>query len=485
MSRCEDFEPGLGGSRGGWHGGSHRTGGMPPEATPVYSATRMRRTALPWLAAALVLLVPAVAGADDGTFSSYEQRGYVWMFLAAFGFGFLTSLTPCVYPMIPITLSIFGARGKDVSKRRAVALATMYVVGMGLTYAILGVTFALIGKAGDFGTQLANPWIVFPLVILFLALAASMFGAFDLNLPSSLQARLNQVGGAGFGGAFAMGLVGGLIAAPCTGPFLAGLLASVSTTGNVGLGATLLFTYALGMGVLFWVLAAFALSLPKSGRWMEGVKSAGGIGLLFAAIYFLKPFLPMGIRHSASPAFWFLLVTVVMVVVGILVGAVHLSFHGPWGERSRKAFGVALVLAGLVGAWMWWMTPKHRLPWVYGNEAAAFERARTEGKGVMVDFSATWCTPCEELEVTFGDDDVYKAITDNFVPLKFDVTKDSDANDELKLRYDSLTLPSVVFMSPDGKVLGRIRKYIEPEDAMKVIVPAIKKLDALPTAATK
>jgi thiol:disulfide interchange protein DsbD len=103
----------------------------------------------------------------------------------------------------------------------------------------------------------------------------------------------------------------------------------------------------------------------------------------------------------------------------------------------------------------------------------------------MVDFSATWCTPCEELEVTFGDDDVYKAITDNFVPLKFDVTKDSDANDELKLRYDSLTLPSVVFMSPDGKVLGRIRKYIEPEDAMKVIVPAIKKLDALPTAATK
>jgi thiol:disulfide interchange protein DsbD len=445
----------------------------------------MRRTALPWLAAALVLLVPAVAGADDGTFSSYEQRGYVWMFLAAFGFGFLTSLTPCVYPMIPITLSIFGARGKDVSKRRAVALATMYVVGMGLTYAILGVTFALIGKAGDFGTQLANPWIVFPLVILFLALAASMFGAFDLNLPSSLQARLNQVGGAGFGGAFAMGLVGGLIAAPCTGPFLAGLLASVSTTGNVGLGATLLFTYALGMGVLFWVLAAFALSLPKSGRWMEGVKSAGGIGLLFAAIYFLKPFLPMGIRHSASPAFWFLLVTVVMVVVGILVGAVHLSFHGPWGERSRKAFGVALVLAGLVGAWMWWMTPKHRLPWVYGNEAAAFERARTEGKGVMVDFSATWCTPCEELEVTFGDDDVYKAITDNFVPLKFDVTKDSDANDELKLRYDSLTLPSVVFMSPDGKVLGRIRKYIEPEDAMKVIVPAIKKLDALPTAATK
>src|SRR5678815_4621381 len=146
----------------------------------------MRRSVV-WPAMAIALVIAVVIVAFPGTaaaacdpFNTYQQRGWAWMYLASFGFGFQTSLTPCVYPMIPITLGIFGARGKDVSRGKALLLATSYVVGMGVTYANLGVVIALIG--GQFGTILGNPYVVVPIVLLFGALAASMFGAFELNL---------------------------------------------------------------------------------------------------------------------------------------------------------------------------------------------------------------------------------------------------------------------------------------------------------------
>lgn len=423
------------------------------------------------IAAALVLLPTLAFAGGGGSFAEAEQKGWLWMYLGAFGAGFLTSLTPCVYPMIPITLAIFGARGKDVSKRRAIALAAAYVLGMGFTYAVLGVVFATIFGATGFGSQLSHPGVVIPLVLVFVAFAASMFGAFEINLPSGLQARLNQIGGKGYGGAFAMGSVGGLIAAPCTGPFLGGLLAFTAKTSAFG-GGTLLFVYALGMGVLFFVLAAFAMSLPKSGPWMDTVKSIGGVLMLLAAIYFLRPLIPW-IRSFASPEPWFLGVVLGVAALGVLVGAIHLTFHGTALDKVRKGAGLLMLVGGLFAAYAWTLTPKQRLPWLH-DEKAAFDQARKEGKGVMVDFAATWCEPCYEFELTFGDSEVYDQITSNFVPVKFDVSKNTDEDDRVRANYEATgALPTVVFVTTDGIELTRYKQKVGPDEFLEQLRPAI------------
>ncbi len=407
-------------------------------------------------------------------FEDSRAQGLLWLYLAAFGSGFLTSLTPCVYPMIPITLSIFGARGPSVTRRRALLLATAYVMGLGLTFAALGVLSALLGSGAQIGTRLANPLFVVPLVLLFVALAASMFGAFELQLPSRLQNALSAVGGAGPGGAFAMGLVGGLIAAPCTGPFLAGALLYVASTGSAGLGASLLFAYALGMGVLFWGLAAFALSLPKSGRWMNGVKSLGGTCLLLAALYFLRPLLPW-LRSFARPELGFLLAGSSLVGVGLWLGALHLDFGGVGARPLRKGLGVLLLTAGCFSVYSYSVAPPAHLPWIY-DEQAAFAKARAEGKGVLIDFAASWCAPCQQLEATFGTASVSAAIRDAFVPLKVDVSRDSAASEAQKQRFDAANLPAVRLVDTERTLVGQIDDDVDPGEAERIIRAAGERL---------
>ena len=430
------------------------------------------RLILQLAALAAVLAIPTIAFAatcstgDAQSFDAARQDGWLGAYLTSFGAGFATSLTPCVYPMIPIVLGIFGARGENVSRIKAVTLASLYVLGMGLTFAALGCIFALIGQKS--GTLLANPKFVIPMVVLYLVLAASMFGAFELNLPASWQAKLSSVGGQGYGGAFAMGLVGGFTAAPCTGPFLGGLLGFVTQTRDVVMGGSLLFVYALGMGVLFFVLAAFAVSLPKSGRWMEWVKSIGGVALIVVALYFLRPIVP-ALREAGVHETWFLAAAAVLAIAGLAGGAIHLSFHDTAKVKARKAAAVAASVVGLFGIVAWTMAVSRELPWVRNDEPGAYAQAKAVKKGVMIDFGATWCKACNELEHTFADDTVADGITAQFVPLKLDVSKGTDADTALQERYKAETLPAVIFLDADHNEVGRVDKYVEADKFTDVI----------------
>jgi thiol:disulfide interchange protein DsbD len=387
--------------------------------------------------------------------------------LLALTFGLLTALTPCVYPMIPITLAIFGAKG--VSRRRAASLASAYVAGIAVLFGALGTTFGLLGKA--FGAYLGNAWVVVPLAIFFVAMALSMFGAFELALPVGLQDRLSRVGGRGFGGAFLMGLVAGLIAAPCTGPPLAGLLAYISTTRDAAFGFVLCAVYGLGVGLPFLLLAAFSMSLPRSGAWMESVKSVFGIVLLTAALYYLKNVFPL-LERFTSRELRFAGIMAGLVVAGATLGAVHLSFHDRALVRARKALGVALATIGLFGATNYVLTPKGavELAWLR-DEPAAVAAARAAGHPMLVDFMANWCLPCKEFEVkVFSRPDVAEAMQ-RFTLLRVDLTHEDDdpGLQVVKKKYGADTLPAIRLVGKDGAILAKTDEFMEPRAFLKLL----------------
>jgi thiol:disulfide interchange protein DsbD len=405
--------------------------------------------AVAWLPG-LVSAGPAGASTDL-RLGALLAEGSAIAFAVAFAGGVLTSLTPCVYPLIPITVSVFGAR-KAGSRREAVALSGLYVLGIAAMYSGLGVAAALTGKA--FGSVMQNPWAIGFVALVLAAMAASMFGAFDLRLPGAWAARLGGVGGAGHAGAFAMGLVSGIIVAPCTGPVLAAALAFVAATGSAAFGFSIMFAYALGMGLLFFLIGAFSISLPKSGAWMEAVKSTFGVALLSAALLLVRSAFP-STRALFSAAPGAALAAGGAAAAGVLLGALHGGFGGPLARGAAKALGVAL----LVGAIVYGVgaadarerrVAAERFTWA-ADEGAALARAKAEGRPVILDFWADWCVACKELDRTAWADPRVREEAARFVAVKVDGTEDTPEFAALTAKYGVVGMPTVVFIDSRGR----------------------------------
>jgi thioredoxin:protein disulfide reductase len=409
-----------------------------------------------------MLLSPAI---DMGSLhpllaNAVSECGGIGTYAWAFGQGVLVDLTPCVYPLIPVTVAVFGAKG--VSKGRALFLAAAYVLGMAVLYTSLGVGVALAAGGVGFGTWLANPWVVGPLVAVLLALAASMFGAFDIQLPSSLENKLSTVGGAGPLGAFLMGLVSGLVSAPCTGPVLLNLLAFIAVSadrpGGVLFGGSLLFTYALGMGTLFFAVALGA-SLFRPGPWMDHIKSVFGIALIVMAFYFLRPLSPALAGFVINPS-WGLWLGLGLAVLGVAGGAVHRSFHGPLSEKLIKGVAVAVASFGSIlalnNALYVELTADWREVATLAELEAEIAAAEAEGKPLLIDFGASWCNPCHELEAkTFSAPEVEAELA-KYKLVKIDVSDPSPDQATMQAAFGAMELPSVVVYGVDAGLGGQL-----------------------------
>ena len=408
------------------------------------------------------------ATSETGEFRQALSRGYFWAFLLVFTGGILTSLTPCVYPLIPITVSIFGAN-REASRLKSFLLSVTYVMGIAVMYSILGVAVASTGAV--FGQIMANPIVVGFVCAILIALGLSLIGVFELRLPYAVQNRLNTVGGAGFGGAFAMGTVAGIIAAPCTGPALGAVLSFVATTGDTFLGFWLMLTYAIGMGLLFILIGTFSgliSSLPQSGGWMYVLENIFGVVIIAMALYFLKEVVtPLReVLDNSAPVF---IIGGVLLILGVILGKFAQRFRDlPRAAQFRKSVGVLAAVFGLyviVGAFT---TVESDLDWVT-DETQGLEEARASKQPVMIDFFATWCGACVELDkFTFSDPEVQSRLED-FVKIKLDFSRGSDQVEELKKKYGIVGLPVVLFLDSEGKPLKRLEKFVGPKEFLKIM----------------
>jgi len=400
---------------------------------------------------------PSTKTAADRSLQGWTM---LWTLLGIFAGGVALNLTPCVYPMIPITVSFFGgraAKGKP-SQIKLVLHGICYLTGLSLTNSILGVVASLTG--GLMGALLQNPIVPALVAGVLILFATSLFGLWELRLPGALTQAAGKSYTGYFGSLF-MGLTLGVVAAPCIGPFVLGLLTWVAGMGNPWIGFLVFFILSLGLGLPLFILALFSgqlQRLPKAGGWMLWVRKLMGWVLVGMAAYFIRPILPD-------------IMKVILPVAVTLAAGLHLG----WLDRNQASFKAFPWLKTIVGtgclilATFWitsWAMRGPGIEW-YSYSEQTLQQAVAQKKPVIIDFYADWCTPCRELEeTTFYHADVVRQARQNFIMVKVDVTQAGDPfQEQLLKQYGIKGVPTIVFLDARGKERTDLRlvDYLPPE----------------------
>lgn len=384
----------------------------------------------------------------------FEKKGLFLSLLLIFLGGLALNLTPCIYPLIPITVSFFGAQG-SASKSQSIFMGVFYALGMSITYSALGVFAALTGSL--LGTALQNPFVIIGIALILLALGTSMFGLFEIKIPQSL-ALMGNKSRSGYFGSLLMGLTVGFIAAPCIGPFVLSLLVYVGKSGNPLIGFVLFFVLSMGLGLPYIFLAASSSSiskLPRSGEWMEGVKIIFGLILFGMALNTLSPLIPKDVFKYLFPLYF-------------IFSGIYLIFIDKKGKTAKfytKVKYFIAVFAILMGAWM--LRPQgenQEVKWKLLTSVEEMEKSiKTENKPIMIDFYADWCAQCKELdEYTYTNPEIIE-LSESLNNIKIDLTKE---NESITEKFNIKGLPVVIFMNSKGEEIKELRVtgFLKPEE---------------------